>query len=98
MADRGELDEVYRERNAVVAALIRVGRYPSFLVPAPDAEGWWIVYAETPEGQVSWHVAASDLDLFWGVPAAYAKWDGHDTDEKYRRLELLRPEARSDGA
>ena len=95
MTAADDLNAAYRERNTVVAALIRVGGYPSFLVPAPDAEGWWIVYAETPEGQVSWHVAAADLDLFWGVPAAHAKWDGHDTEEKYRRVNHL--EARSDG-
>jgi hypothetical protein len=83
-------DAAYRERNAVVAALVRSNGWPASLVPAPDADGWWIVYAETPQGQVSWHVGASDLDLFDGVPAEYVKWDGHTTDEKYPRLAAIR--------
>ncbi len=88
------LDEAYRERNAVVAALIRTNEWPTWIVPAPDATGWWIVYAETPNGQVSWHVGAADLDLFpdWNTVAA-ATWDGHTTEEKYLRLaDPARPE------
>lgn len=88
-AGRAALDAAYRERNAVVAALIRVGGYPASLVPAPDAEGWWIVYAETPQGQVSWHVGPDDLDLFDGIPAQYVAWDRHTTEEKYERVAAL---------
>jgi hypothetical protein len=59
-------------------------------VPAPDAEGWRIVYAETPQGQVSWHIGSRDADLFADFPTApVAGWDGHSTDEKYRRLAAL---------
>jgi hypothetical protein len=84
------LDAAYRERNSVVAALIRTNGWPTWIVPAPDADGWWIVYAETPEGQVSWHFGEADRELFadWSTVAP-RDWDGHTTDEKYARLARL---------
>lgn len=84
------LDGAYRERNAVVASLIRSNGWTSWMVPAPDADGWWIVYAKTPRGQVSWHVGKADLGLFGDTPAEYVEaWDHHTTDEKYARLAAL---------
>lgn len=91
--DEYALDNAYRERNAVVAALIRTNGYPASLMPAPDAEGWWIVYAETPLGQVSWHVNPVDVGLFDDVPRRDAVWDGHGTDLKYERVADLGREA-----
>lgn len=92
--DRAALDNIYRERNAVVAALIRTNGWPASIMAAPDAEGWWIVYAETPLGQVSWHIAPDDVRLFDDFPRSGADWDGHDTDTKYERVARL---ARSEG-
>lgn len=87
------LDAAYRERNALVAGLIRVGGFRAEIVMAPDTEGWWIVYVETPAGQLSWHVSPDDMDLFSDWPVAFgthrSPWDGHTTDEKYRRLARL---------
>ena len=88
-ATETERDGAYRERNAVVAALFRVGGYEVSVMPAPDADGWWIVYAKTPQGQVSWHVSPVDIRLFDGFPRRDAEWDGHTTDEKYERLAAL---------
>jgi hypothetical protein len=88
------LDGAYRERNAVVAALIRSNGWKAEVVMAPDTEGWWIVYAETPQGQVSWHISPDDMDLFSDWPVAFgthhSPWDGHTTEEKYRRLAAIR--------
>lgn len=86
------LDGAYTERNAVVAALIRTNGWRCWRIPAPDAPDWWIVYAETPRGQVSWHFGKHDSGLFEFVPYALPDspaWDGHDTDEKYRRVAAL---------
>lgn len=89
------LDGAYTERNALAAALIRIGRYRCWCVNAPDAEGWYIVYADTPAGQVSWHVHPRDIHLFStanGVPLFSGEaepWDGHTTEEKYRRIAIL---------
>lgn len=49
-----------------------------------------MVYVETPAGQLSWHVAAADVELFPPLPRApRCPWDGHGTGEKYARLALL---------
>jgi hypothetical protein len=85
----GLLDPVYRERNEVVAALLRSNDWVTARVPTPE-EGWWIVYAETECGQVSWHVSIRDIGLFLDVPVADSyPWDGHTTPEKYARLARL---------
>lgn len=95
------MDAVYRERDQLVAFLSRC--YPSFLAPSPDAEpGFrWIVFVESPEGQLSWHVADHEVDEFFAHlnKRAAARWDGHTSEEKYRRLLALRPPMLfSDGA
>ena len=41
----------------------------------PNEPSWPVVYIELPTGQVSWH-----------MPEHQTTWDGHDTDEKYRRV------------
>jgi hypothetical protein len=50
----------------------------------------WCVYLDLPGGQVSWHIHTSELPLFDGVPRMPGNpeynWDGHSTDEKYRRI------------
>lgn len=85
----GSLD-IYRERAHLVAYL--ASRYTSYLARPQDAEPGFTfcVYVESPEGQLSWHIADSDLDLFTGIPEQHdARWDGHTTEEKYERLRAL---------
>lgn len=85
---RDERDKAYRERADLVAFLASV--YPSQIADAPDAPGWAIVYVDTPTGQMSWHVASDDQDLFDHAVADHrATWDGHTTMEKYQRLDAL---------
>ncbi|MCP2339154.1 WDGH domain-containing protein [Actinomadura rupiterrae] len=82
------LDGVYRERHHLVAHLAAL--YPAVMVPNADEEApdWPVLYVTLPTGQVSWHIAPRDLDLFHHVPVgAAAEWDGHDVEEKYRRLD-----------
>jgi hypothetical protein len=38
---------------------------------------------------MSWHYHDSDAELFAFVPVREVKWDGHTTEEKYRRLAAL---------
>lgn len=47
----------------------------------PDGPEWPVVYIELPAGQVSWHVPQHDRP-----------WDGHSTDEKYRRTSAFTKE------
>jgi len=86
---RARKDAAYEERNRVVALLARL--FPSGLGPT-DIEGWdpeWngCVYIDLPTGQVSWHFHDSQAHLFAGIPAYQGEWDGHTTEEKYRRLD-----------
>lgn len=82
-------DDVYRERAHLVAHLASI--YPSTIGPHdPNWPEWSVVIVETPQGQMSWHVAPADLGLFRHVrPSEANTWDGHSTEEKYARLRRL---------
>lgn len=41
----------------------------------PDEPEWPVAYIEMPTGQLSWH-----------FPQHPIAWDGHSTEEKYRRI------------
>jgi hypothetical protein len=89
--DVGEVvGPVYRERNAVVAALVRLFPDGGYLSSEEGDDEWRIYYVDLPTGQVSWHVGREDWDLFAGIGPYRREWDGHDTDEKYRRVAGLR--------
>lgn len=88
---RKQKDGAYFERNQVVAALAKC--FPSG-VAKTAIEGWsedWhgCVYIDLPTGQVSWHFHDSQAYLFKDLPPYAGKWDGHDTPEKYRRVNAL---------
>lgn len=83
------IDPVYRERAHFVALLAAM--FPSTIGYTDPAEPEWaVVIIETPTGQMSWHIAPDDMDLFRHVTRSeVATWDGHSTDEKYTRLRRL---------
>jgi hypothetical protein len=88
-------DAAYLERNQVVAALAKC--LPSG-VARTAIDGWsedWhgCVYIDLPTGQVSWHYHDSQAHLFEGLPAYTKPWDGHSTEEKYRRVAALQAQA-----
>lgn len=88
-ADR---DRAYRERAHLVAHLASL--YASHIgYTDPDAPDWAVVIIQTPTGQMSWHIAPDDLELFEHVqttfPGRSPKWDGHTTEQKYERLRKL---------
>lgn len=82
-----ENDSLYRERAHLVAHLSTV--YPSVgCYNDPEEPGWLVVFIETPVGQMSWYIAPDDTDLFEGICIVDKyEWDGHSTDEKYRKLQ-----------
>jgi hypothetical protein len=92
---RAEVDNAYTERNLLVAHLFR--GFPlgiAWWADAPDAEGFVIVYLETDEGQLSWHMKAEEAqeimpDWLDHTAKNAGKWDGHTTGEKYTRLAAL---------
>lgn len=78
----------YNERNRLVALLAKF--YPSVLCKT-EIKGWdaaWhnCVYIEFPWGQASWHFHDSEAKLFAHVKTGDAKWDGHDTAQKYAAI------------
>lgn len=82
------MDGVYRERSHLVAHLAAL--YPSVWGTDRAEPDWPVVYVQTPEGQMSWHIAPADFELFSHVPQDESVvWDGHTTEEKYRRLARL---------
>lgn len=87
---RERKDGAYLERNRIVALLASI--YPSgtaiTAIPGWDAEWHNCVYIELPTtGQVSWHFHDEHRHLFHRLPAYLKAWDGHDTEEKYSRVD-----------
>jgi hypothetical protein len=88
-------DAAYRERDQLVAALSK--EFPAHLArhdplaPGYDAEYSNIVCVHLPTGQATWHIPDSELPLFDHLGGGDEHWDGHDTEEKYRRLNALLP-------
>lgn len=89
---RARFQSAYTERNRLVAFLAAL--YPASLsADEGDAEAvpsqLKTVYVETPAGQMSWHFLPRDEELFNHLPAFRGQWDGHTTEQKYRRLQTL---------
>jgi hypothetical protein len=86
------INGVYRERDQLVAALSKL--FPAHLSRHEGAE-WddeWrnIACIHLPAGQVTWHIHDSERwSLFGHLLMQPGHWDGHETDEKYRRLLAL---------
>ena len=90
-------DCVYNERDRCVALIARMAEELGYRVglgehPREDAS-WdhdWrtIVFVDLPAGQVSWHVHDSERSLFAAIGEYVGQWDGHSTEEKYRRVDL----------
>lgn len=88
-------DGAYSERNKCVVLITQmalamgmtagIGRHPE---EDADWEDDWmnIIFIDLPAGQISWHIHDSELPLFSFLPEYTGKWDGHDTEEKYRRV------------
>lgn len=87
------LNSAYTERAQVIAALSKI--FPSWLnKPTDEWEGFdYAVYIKLPTGQVSWHISNNDLHFFDHLERdnPLEPWDGHSTEEKYRRLNALAP-------
>ena len=86
VGDDETVDEAFYERNQAVFLLLAVlsdrGCTVGYRVDE-DAE-WPVVFAETPEGQLAWHVPRDELPEW--IEERDVVWDGHSTEEKHRRL------------
>lgn len=88
-------DEAYAERNKLVCALSKL--LPAHLCEHSKDDLEWeadwrnIVCIDGPDGQMTWHIHDDELWMFKHLKNEDAHWDGHDTAEKYRRLNKLSP-------
>ena len=87
-------NEAYNERNQLVAALSKI--FPSWLGMHDITDKTWdmewsnIVYINALTGQLSWHLHDDDMKYFQHLKFdENVGWDGHSTEEKYRRLAAL---------
>lgn len=81
------LQDAYYDRNLVVQALVTLACEAGYLVGMridPDEPDWPILFIELDNGQVSWHVPKAEL--LCSFPDNCIVWDGHDLEEKRRRL------------
>ena len=96
-AQADALRAVYRERAHLLAFIASL--FPSHIgYTDPSEPDWAVLIIETPAGQLSWHIAPDDLELFTHVSTTSSmcrSWDGHSTDEKYRRVRALTKSARA---
>lgn len=90
VSQKQALDAVYAERNQCVALIARMASIMGDRVglrTSSDFEPGWqkCIMIDLPSGQVSWHLKDSELPLF-DFPDYPDPWDGHSTEEKYRRV------------
>jgi hypothetical protein len=80
------LEDVYADRNRLVQLAARLAEMLGYEVrwgDDPASPGWPVLYIELPTGQVSWHIPRASCLLRAGTRG---KWDGHDSEEKTRRI------------
>lgn len=85
-------DSAYWERNQLVLFLCKL--FPSHLALHDPADKAWeydwrtIVCVHTPAGQAAWHIHKDERYQFEhaGLKLELNDWDGHTTEEKYKKL------------
>lgn len=85
-------DHAYRERNILVVLLARLALSLGQRAGVgydPKEPAWPVVFIETSAGQVSWHFSPEDAALAADLPRYEGRWDGHTTEEKWRRVTEL---------
>ena len=84
------LQEAYFDRNQAVLALARLAQAQGLTVGLrADAQepDYPVLMVDLPTGQVSWHLPKHEVIGVW--PAYQGPWDGHDLDEKRKRIEAF---------
>lgn len=86
-----DITALYHERAQVLSLLSL--HYPCHLSYSdPQFPEYPVLIMETPHGQLSWHIAPPDVELFDHVRRATAEagaaaYDGHSTAEKHERIQ-----------
>lgn len=79
-------DELYEHRNMLFMNLCSV--VPNQCAWRPDYEGWFVLYWESPKGQVSYHIKNEHLPLIEKIIPRRDDWiyDGHTSKDVLERL------------
>jgi hypothetical protein len=79
-------DELYEHRCLLFVNLCLANRRSCYW--KPDYDGWFSLYWESPEGQISYHVPNKFLDLVEGkiVRNWNVEFDGHTSADVASRL------------
>ena len=85
-------DGAYAERNKLVALLSKVLPASIEQHVMKEGEQWdddWrtVVFIGLPTGQATWHIHRQEEWMFQHLEPSGNIWDGHTTEEKYKRLE-----------
>lgn len=96
----GELQKAYDDRNTLAVCFVAIvgDAHSQEAIGWYDhgGDGWAVIYADLPTGQVSWHVPKGM------IPATFPErdpdvYDGHSREEKNQRLlRILRDEVSDD--
>lgn len=76
------INRAYSERAACAVALARMALQLGYkagtgIDSSTNEDEWRVVlYVDTPNGQVSWHIAPVDQYLLKDIPAYEGAWDG----------------------
>jgi len=88
-----EQDKVYRERNRLAALCGVMALKLGFKAGVKKHQGddfkkdrENIIYIDLPTGQISYHIKDCELNIFEIFPDYNDEFDGHDFDEKYKRI------------
>jgi len=87
-------DIAYAERNRFLK-LFSIMAEEAHLARHPDSDTAWeddwrnIVCVHTKQGQMSFHIHDSELANFSHLKMQANDWDGHTTEEKWKRFEQL---------
>lgn len=81
MDHEAKLNEVYRQRNSLAIALVKLtlqnGGTAGKQFEVGGTNGWgWVVYVDTPVGQLSWHMSPESVHLLDDLPVYAGAWDG----------------------
>lgn len=76
-----DIDEVYRDRNLLALALAVSTSAPSAYHDDPEAEGWSVVWIQTPNGEVSWHAPTELVERF-GLRYKEREYTGYSREAK----------------
>lgn len=92
MSAEKNISEVYEDRNILAMAFLRSvvelskeRRDPSLSTGWYEHDEWAVLFAELPQGQVSWHVRPEDVPE-WLTACDQSAFDGHTREEKNQRL------------